>query len=379
MYDLRMLKLGGGKMRAGKWIMRAITVVAVCAVLSVIVMSIVMGRRDRKNMNSTQKNSVKYSYEEKEASVEEAFTNMDITVARDMNLKIEESEDEFCHVTYYEADKLSYTVYEKYGTLVVTCTDQRSLVWGAAVDVIISIPEKKYGDITLTATTGDITIGTVLDCKQLSIVQDSGDVFGNDISTGTADVKTSSGDISMASMETKNFTVTSASGDVSLMSVNAENADVYTGAGRLQCYNMNAQTELKLSTDSGDISAQECESDSMSLITDSGKIDLELAEKYSFSVTSGSGEVSLPESEMEKFLSTEMLQEEDEENVGQEGSNTVVDTEKKSADRGATAENGKADKTDGSDKADDNLPRCTLVSDSGSISVSYLEQEDVLE
>ena len=287
-------------MKAAKWVMRAITVIVICAVAGVIVMSAVLGRQARVTMKEEKKAKAKSSYEEKKLVITEPFVNIDVQAADDMDVKLKASEDGRCVVDYFDSDEVVHSVYVQDDTLTITCDDQRTfgsdLGFGDDPYIVISIPEARYGQITLVSDSGDISSSLQLLCDKLTITEVSGDVFISGAGGARADIQVKSGDVTVATMEMDRVSISGESGDFSLMNIGAKNINVSSGNGLLEGYDVVASNTMTLTTDRGDIAIEGGEAATMWISTGKGDVDISLLSDKYILADSNSGDINLPES-----------------------------------------------------------------------------------
>ena len=110
-------------MKVAKWIMRAIVVLVVGVMLTAVIISAGLGRQARMTMKEEKKAKAKNSYTEKEMTITEKFRDINIQVADDMDVKLVESDDDKCHVTYFDSPDVIHSVTVQDDALVMTCAD----------------------------------------------------------------------------------------------------------------------------------------------------------------------------------------------------------------------------------------------------------------
>ena len=147
-------------LKVAKWIMRAIVVLVVGVMLTAVIISAGLGRQARMTMKEEKKAKAKNSYTEKEMTITEKFRDINIQVADDMDVKLVESDDDKCHVTYFDSPDVIHSVTVRDDALVMTCADNRTfgsdMGFGDDPYVVVSIPEGEYGDISMTSKTGTL-------------------------------------------------------------------------------------------------------------------------------------------------------------------------------------------------------------------------------
>lgn len=97
-------------LKVAKWIMRAIVVLVVGVMLTAVIISAGLGRQARMTMKEEKKAKAKNSYTEKEMTITEKFRDINIQVADDMDVKLVESDDDKCHVTYFDSPDVIHSL-----------------------------------------------------------------------------------------------------------------------------------------------------------------------------------------------------------------------------------------------------------------------------
>ena len=270
-------------MKVAKWIMRAIVVLVVGVMLTAVIISAGLGRQARMTMKEEKKAKAKNSYTEKEMTITEKFRDINIQVADDMDVKLVESDDDKCHVTYFDSPDVIHSVTVQDDALVMTCADNRTfgsdMGFGDDPYVVVSIPEGEYGDISMTSKTGTL----------VSSVQ---------ISCGTFEVTEVNGGAYLSNITAENVKVNGSSGDFSIMNVHGDNVIISAGKGLLEGYNIKAAKVGQFMTSSGDINVDACDGHMLWFATESGNVDISFLSEKRFLVNSKSGEVDIPEPHM---------------------------------------------------------------------------------
>ncbi|HCW25178.1 MAG TPA: hypothetical protein DGE19_03985 [Coprococcus sp.] len=290
-------------LKVAKWIMRAIVVLVVGVMLTAVIISAGLGRQARMTMKEEKKAKAKSSYTEKEMTITEKFRNINIQVADDMDVKLVESDDDKCHITYFDSPDVIHSVTVQDDALVMTCADNRifgsDIGFGDDPYVVVSIPEGEYGDISMTSKTGTLVSSVQISCGTFEVTEVNGGAYLSNITAENVNVVTDSGEVTMASVDADSVKVNGSSGDFSIMNVHGDNVIISAGKGLLEGYNIKAAKVGQFMTSSGDINVDACDGHMLWFATESGNVDISFLSEKRFLVNSKSGEVDIPESHME--------------------------------------------------------------------------------
>ncbi|MCD7784879.1 MAG: DUF4097 domain-containing protein [Oscillospiraceae bacterium] len=132
------------------------------------------------------------------------------------------SYDGVCKVICYEDDTLSHTVKVENGTLSIESVNTRK--WynniGIHVDdpsVTVYLPEKTYASVSVTVTTGAITLENVI-CDSLNAAVTTGNISLEGCDAGEMNLETRIGNIEGTVLSDKIFVATADLGNVSVPS-----------------------------------------------------------------------------------------------------------------------------------------------------------------
>ncbi len=279
--------------------MRSITVLVVCAVVGVIIMSAVMGSKARNAMKEEKKSKAKSSYVEKQMDVSEQFHSVYIQPAKDMTVNIQSSSDEVCHIYYFDSDEVTHQIFVQDGSLVMTCTDERTfgsdIGFGDDPYIVVELPSKRYREISLISDSGQISISQSIRCSSLDVTEDSGRLFMSSVDANEMNVKTGSGSVSMATVIAKDLIFEGKSGDLSVINVDADTVSFSVGDGRFEGYNIVASGKATYSSARGDILIEGCDGYLMEFDSQKGDVQVSLFKPKKIAAVSQSGKTDLPE------------------------------------------------------------------------------------
>ena len=294
-------------MKAAKWIMRAIVALAVCAIIGVTVTSAILGYKAGREIKEEKKSDAKSSYEEKTADIMDAFDNIDIQAANDMDVNIQSSADGKCHVYYYDSDEVVHSVYVDNNTFVISCDDQRTfgsdIGFGEDPYITVEFPSRKYNLVKVTSESGQISASQSLRCKELDVTEGKGNMYLVNVEADTVRLTNKSGDVSLATLNVKNLYYDGKSGDLSVINVTADNISFNVGDGKFEGYNLLANKTSAYKSEKGDILVEGCDSPEFLFESVKGDIHATLLSPKQIKVDSQGGDVDIPEA-TEKYSGT---------------------------------------------------------------------------
>ena len=279
--------------------MGSITVLVVCAVVGVIIMSAVMGNKARNAFKEETKSKAKSSYVEKQNDVSEQFYSVYIQAAKDMAVNIQSSSDDVCHISYFDSDEVTHQIFVQDGSLVMTCTDERTfgsdIGFGDDPYIVVELPSKRYREISLISDSGQISISQSVRCSSLDVTENSGRLFVSNVDADEMNVTTESGSVSMATVVAKNLIFEGKSGDLSVINVDADTVSFSVGDGRFEGYNIVASGKASYTSVRGDMLIDGCDGALMEFDSQKGDVQLSLFKPKKIEAVSQNGKTELPE------------------------------------------------------------------------------------
>jgi len=247
-------------------------------------------------------------FEEKSYYTSAKLTEIEIDI-KNVPVRVEPSSDKSFHLTYFESDRVSYTINETdNGKLRVTSTDKTK--WYdhyfniANVDFFynvftITVPESYEGEIRIKTNNGSIDISG-LKLKELRLTTSNGAIKAEKLTVdGGIKLDTSNSKISVSDVTAVGDIVCETSNSpVSIEDVKAENISVKTSNGAVNASGITANKELNLKTANGKISfgrvkvgsALICKTSNSSV---EGELDGKITD-YTISAETSNGSSNLP-------------------------------------------------------------------------------------
>lgn|GEM_PF-840272 len=203
-------------------------------------------------------------FEERSYETSARLTEIEIDI-KNVPVRVEPSSDNSFRLTYFESDRVSYTVNElENGKLRVTSTDKTKWYdhYFNIVNVdffynvfTITIPESFEGEVRIKTSNGSINIEG-LRLKNLKLTSSNGSITAENLAVaGQIDLSTSNSKIRVSDVAAGGDIICETSNSpVSIKGVAAENISVKSSSGAIDISGVAASRELNLKTSNGKIS-----------------------------------------------------------------------------------------------------------------------------
>ena len=260
------------------------------------------------------------NYETNVYEINESF--YDIAIKTDTaDIAFLPSDDGMCRVVCYEKSKVSHSVEVENGTLTVKVVDNRK--WydyiGVNIDspkITIYLPEAEYSSLVVEEDTGDIEIAKDFKFKSIDvsldtgnvkcyasatdaikIVASTGDVYVENISASSLDLKTSTGDITACGITSDgNITVDVSTGKAHLSNITCKNLTSTGSSGDISLTNVVATEKISIKRSTGDLKLEGSDAAELYIITDTGNVKGSLLTNKIFITKSNTGRINVPNS-----------------------------------------------------------------------------------
>lgn len=231
-------------------------------------------------------------------SVDLSSTDLTVIPTKDKEIKVELEGK----ISKKLKKKIELDVKESGKTLKVGLRNENQIQFNIGVlivdtDVTIFLPEKLFDSITLTTSSGDITIQD-LQGDGITLKASSGDIVAeNSKAKETFKIDTSSGEITSKNNEAGRFEMSASSGDLLIVDQKAIEAVLETSSGEMNLENIIG--DLSAEASSGDIFvANEEVRGNIHVETSSGDIKIDFTQKptslaFEYKGSSGEGTIGL--------------------------------------------------------------------------------------
>lgn len=216
------------------------------------------------------------------------------------NIVFAKAEDKNCTVVCREPEKVSHSADVKDGTLTIKAIDNREWydrigLFFESPSITVYLPKKEYDSLTVNSDTGNITIPDRFSFKSAEIRTDAGNVMCAADVKKTFSVELSTGNIEAKDLSAGSITLSASTGNVKLGSVSVDkDITVTTDTGNIRMENTTAKGGCQLQTVTGNVKLDGCDADHLSVKTDTGNIDGVLLSPKCFITSTDTGNIDVP-------------------------------------------------------------------------------------
>ena len=250
--------------------------------------------------------------------IEEDFTQIKVALdTADLNIVL--ADDGICRVECYERTDTPHSVKVVNGVLEIRCEDERS--WYDCVgfqfyepSVTVFLPEAAYERLEIEGDTSDISIAKELVFGEVEIEVDTGDVFIGARVERSLSITATTGDLTLEGVAVGgDLRLKTSTGEIDARSVVATAIFFETGSGEVEIAHASCATltggsdtgdvtlksvlvlgHLRLVTDTGDVEIDHCDAATILIETDTGDVKGVLLSDMLFAVETDTGEVEIP-------------------------------------------------------------------------------------
>lgn len=233
-----------------------------------------------------------------------SIKNLDFDLAWE-NLNIQETYGSSIDVEIYCNDKAFSPSVKASGSTLYIDSVKKSRNFnlfstGTRCTIIVYIPQnKKFNNIELQASSGDIEVNTLLSAQKIAITTSSGEINSKTgLYADEIKLRASSGDIEAENLDANDLTAETSSGEITIKDYTGSTGSLSASSGDLEVSNFAAEY-VNFKTSSGEITVKKLDCDYFDAKSTSGDIYLELLNatlaKSRASSTSGSINLIMPE------------------------------------------------------------------------------------
>lgn len=228
-----------------------------------------------------------------------------------------------CRVECYENVNVRHTVSIEGDTLVIQAEDNRA--WydyiGLYFDtplITIYLPKEQYGALSITASTGDITIPREFTFDSIDANISTGDIYCSASASGHIRGETSTGDIRMENSSAHSIELSASTGHMSLLNVScAEELTLRINTGVTKITNTTciylsstgstgdlcmqdvlASHSANIERSTGDVTFDHLSCPNVFITTDTGDVEGRFSSNKIFDVESDTGHIDIPPSRL---------------------------------------------------------------------------------
>lgn len=213
------------------------------------------------------------------------------------NVTVLPSEDGTCRAVLCEQEGLTHTVAVEDGTLRITETDTRrwyeKLINLRSPSITLYLPEGSYGALTVSLSTGDVTLSEGFTFASLTLRGSTGDVACRADVLGAIDVRLSTGDVLLEGISAGAITLTASTGDTALTGVTCTSLTSSRSTGHTRLDGMSAEGDVTLTSSTGRIGLSRVSAGALSLYVSTGRTDLADVTATTLTSEGDTGDVTL--------------------------------------------------------------------------------------
>lgn len=217
-------------------------------------------------------------YETNKYDITDNFKNISVNV-KTADIVFVASEKAKAEVVCYEQDNANHEVSVDNDTLTIKLVDERKWYEYIGINfrtpkITVYLPQGEYGNLTVSASTGDIDIKN-LSAENINLTVTTGEIEAKSI-TCNGDFKTtvSTGEVELKDVSCKNLSSNGNTGDITLKDVIAEEKfAIERSTGDVKFERCDAN-EIFVKTDTGDVKGSLLSDKVFITQTDTGNIDV---------------------------------------------------------------------------------------------------------
>lgn len=259
-----------------------------------------------------------FKYETNNYQLNESFDNISINTDTAKILFVP-SQDEKTSIVCYEDTKVKHLIEVEKNTLSIKVVDTRKWYEYIGINfgspkITVSLPEKKYGEMFIKASTGGVEIPGDFKFDSIDITESTGNVTNHASVTESIKIKTSTGNIYVENISAKNIFLSASTGKITASKLNC-NGDlslkVSTGktflkdigcnnltstgsTGKISLENVNVSGKFLVIRSTGDVLITNCDANEIYLETDTGNVKGNFLTDKVFITETNTGNINVP-------------------------------------------------------------------------------------
>lgn len=200
-----------------------------------------------------------------------------------------------------EQEKVRHSVSVQDGTLTVSVVDTRKWyehigIFFKKPSVTVYIPYAQFHVLTVSGSTGDVTIPKECSFENIDIRISTGDVVCEAPTTGKLNIRTNTGDITVKNATAKTIDLQVSTGRTTLENVRCETLTSRGDTGDMRLTDVVASESFTISRSTGDVKFDRCDAAQIEVTTDTGNVTGSLLTEKVFIAKTDTGKINVPES-----------------------------------------------------------------------------------
>jgi DUF4097 and DUF4098 domain-containing protein YvlB len=242
-------------------------------------------------------------------------------IADETDITVKPSEDGKATVVYGDAEKFHYNIKNSDGTLEIELEDTRS--WAERISLFsktrtmtVYLPKTHYDLLLIDSGTGDVSLSEQIKFGEITVTSSTGDIECGASSDGRIALSASTGDIDLINVRAKQISLSVSTGKVAVSDTVCEDelfVKVSTGktvlsgveckdfrsegsTGKISLGNTAAENSIKIERGTGDITFDNCDAETITVTASTGDVKGTLRTGKIFNVKTSTGRIRVPES-----------------------------------------------------------------------------------
>lgn len=255
-------------------------------------------------------------YTTNEHIITDSFSDIDIS-SNTADIDLIPSDDGKCRIVCYEEENASRAVSVNNGVLSVKVVNEKKWyhyigIYSGTPKVSVYLPEDEYGALTISGSTGSINIpddfsfGDVAitlstgrisyyaDSKDLTLTATTGDITAKDIECKNASLSVSTGRVTLSDVECNDLSVKVSTGKAKIENVECDSFTSTGNTGDITLNGLICKKLLSLERSTGDVELHGCDAGELKIVTDTGDVYGSLLSEKVFITSSDTGDINVP-------------------------------------------------------------------------------------
>lgn len=194
-------------------------------------------------------------YETREYPLTEPISHIRVT-AKTASVRLVLTEEDTVSVSCYESEKNTHAVTVEGDTLVIQNTDTRAWyeqigIVGGTPTITIRLPRGEYGALSVSVSTGDVSLPAELIFRSIDISGTTGDITCLSSATDRIGIKTTTGSITGAAFAAEQVDLATTTGAITVENLYADSIALSVTTGKVRATGVQCEGDLSLTVSTG--------------------------------------------------------------------------------------------------------------------------------
>ena len=255
-------------------------------------------------------------YTTNEHIITDSFSDIDIS-SNTADIDLIPSDDGKCRIVCYEEENARHAVSVNNGVLSVKVVNEKKWyqyigIYSGTPKVSVYLPEDEYGALTISGSTGSIDIpdnfsfgdvsvtlstgriGYYADSKDLTLTATTGDITAGGIACKDTSLSVSTGSITASDIECTSLFTKVTTGKTNISDVKCESFISKGNTGDIVLERLVSTGDIAIDRSTGDVKLSDCDGSEIKITTDTGDVSGSLLSEKVFITSSDTGDINVP-------------------------------------------------------------------------------------